>query len=55
MINKKRDPILIKIKNLVSVLESPFVSKRKRPEAQPLWLVLLMVGDTRFELVTPSV
>ena len=30
MINKKRNPILIKIKNLVSVLVSPLVSKRKK-------------------------
>ena len=32
ILNKKGDPILIKIEILVSVLVSPLVSKRKRSE-----------------------
>ena len=55
MINKKETPVLIKIENLVSALVSPLVPKKKRPEAFHLWPAVLMVGDTRFELVTPSV
>ena len=40
---------------LVSVLVSVLVPKRKRPKTLNLWPTILMVGDTRFELVTPSV
>ena len=39
-INKKRDPILLKIKNLVSVLVSPLVSKKKGQRLNPLTCAL---------------